>query len=94
MYLRTNRFYLRHKAAKVYSFKYLRWAAAAILLGIGLFAGIKIKNSGRLFNKQLQNELVQNNNNSGSKNNNTKPQALQSNKQVIYKKGKYCNYQR
>ena len=76
----------RHKAAKVYSFKYLRWAAAAILLGIGLFAGIKIKNSGRLFNKQLQNELVQNNNNSGSKNNNTKQQAKQSNTQVIYKK--------
>ena len=50
----------RQEPAKQISIKYLRWAAAAILLGIGLFAGIKIKNSGMLFNKQPQNELVQN----------------------------------
>ena len=76
----------RHEAASVYSFKYLRWAAAAILLGIGLFTGIKIKNSGQLFNKQSQNELVQNKNNSSLKNNIKKSQASQNNQQVIYKK--------
>lgn len=70
----------RHEPAKIFAVKYLRWAAAAILIGIGLFAGFKIKKSGEGFNSNPKNNIAQNPSINPQKNYEHKKDSNQGNK--------------